>query len=70
MEPKRLGKKCDLVMKGGVTSAVVYPKAISELSKEYHFRASGEHQQVRLRRQWPRPRSMRGRAEHWMRLGK
>jgi predicted acylesterase/phospholipase RssA len=32
---------CDLVMKGGITSGVVYPKAISRLSKEYHFRSIG-----------------------------
>jgi hypothetical protein len=30
-------KKCDLVMKGGVTSGVVYPRAITELSREYHM---------------------------------
>lgn len=30
-------KKCDLVMKGGVTSGVVYPRAITELSREYQF---------------------------------
>lgn len=30
-------KDCDLIMKGGLTSGVVYPLAISELSKEYRF---------------------------------
>jgi predicted acylesterase/phospholipase RssA len=30
-------KKCDLVMKGGVTSGIVYPGAICELAKEYSF---------------------------------
>ncbi|HKQ25778.1 MAG TPA: patatin-like phospholipase family protein [Burkholderiales bacterium] len=36
--PRRL---CDLVMKGGVTSGVVYPLAICELSKHYNFRNIG-----------------------------
>jgi hypothetical protein len=30
-------KKCDLVMKGGITSGIVYPGAVLELSKEYEF---------------------------------
>jgi predicted acylesterase/phospholipase RssA len=34
-------KLCDLVMKGGVTSGVVYPTAITELSKEYRFASIG-----------------------------
>lgn len=34
-------KKCDLVMKGGVTSGVVYPKAVLELSKTYTFQNIG-----------------------------
>jgi predicted acylesterase/phospholipase RssA len=37
MQPIQPPKKCDLVMKGGVTSGVVYPKAITELSTEYTF---------------------------------
>ncbi|WP_436397728.1 hypothetical protein [Roseobacter sp. S98] len=32
-------KECDLVMKGGTTSGVVYPFAITEISKEYRFRS-------------------------------
>lgn len=32
---------CDLVMKGGITSGVVYPKAISRLAREYRFRSIG-----------------------------
>jgi predicted acylesterase/phospholipase RssA len=32
---------CDLVMKGGITSGVVYPLAIHELSKHYQFRNVG-----------------------------
>src|SRR5271170_3011840 len=40
--PKNVPKKmCDLVMKGGVTSGVVYPAAITELSKEYRFASIG-----------------------------
>ena len=30
-------KKCDLVMKGGITSGIVYPGAVLELSKEFEF---------------------------------
>ncbi|MGB0126613.1 MAG: patatin-like phospholipase family protein [Rhodocyclaceae bacterium] len=32
---------CDLVMKGGITSGVVYPKAITALSKHYRFKSIG-----------------------------
>jgi hypothetical protein len=32
---------CDLVMKGGITSGVVYPYAILELAKVYRFRSIG-----------------------------
>ena len=34
-------KFCDLVMKGGITSGVVYPKAIDELAHEYMFKNIG-----------------------------
>jgi predicted acylesterase/phospholipase RssA len=34
-------KKCDLVMKGGITSGIVYPGAVLELSKEYEFASIG-----------------------------
>ncbi|GAB4181033.1 MAG: RpoH suppressor SuhR [Wenzhouxiangellaceae bacterium] len=34
-------KECDLVMRGGITSGVVYPRAITELSKTYRFRSVG-----------------------------
>lgn len=34
-------KKCDLVMKGGVTSGVVYPRAITRLSREFQFSSIG-----------------------------
>ena len=32
---------CDLVMKGGITSGVVYPPAICALAKEYRFKNIG-----------------------------
>jgi len=41
MEPGRPQKKCDLVMKGGVTSGVVYPRAITQMSREYQFVSIG-----------------------------
>ena len=41
MSDARPQKKCDLVMKGGVTSGVVYPRAISQLSREYQFSSIG-----------------------------
>jgi predicted acylesterase/phospholipase RssA len=34
-------KYCDIVMKGGITSGVVYPPAVVELSKTYSFRNIG-----------------------------
>jgi hypothetical protein len=38
MEPER---NCDVVMKGGITSGIVYPEAIHELSRRYRFRSVG-----------------------------
>ncbi len=32
---------CDLVMKGGITSGIVYPPAVLELSKHYTFQSIG-----------------------------
>lgn len=32
---------CDLIMKGGITSGVVYPFAITELARRYHFVSIG-----------------------------
>ena len=32
---------CDLVMKGGITSGVVYPKAIALLARHYRFKSIG-----------------------------
>lgn len=34
-------KGCDIIMKGGITSGIVYPKAIFELAKSYRFRSIG-----------------------------
>ncbi len=34
-------KMCDLVMKGGVTSGVVYPYAVLQLATQYRFRSIG-----------------------------
>jgi hypothetical protein len=34
-------KVCDLVMKGGITSGIVYPKAVAELAKTYEFASIG-----------------------------
>src|SRR5437764_8879086 len=33
--------QCDLVMKGGITSGIVYPPALLELSKKYRFSSIG-----------------------------
>src|SRR6266851_3655618 len=30
-------RKCDLVMKGGITSGIVYPAAVCELAREFQF---------------------------------
>lgn len=32
---------CDIVMKGGITSGIVYPNAVIELSRKYHFKNIG-----------------------------
>src|SRR3954469_15915406 len=34
--------ECDLVMKGGITSGVVYPLAVCELATVYRLRSVGE----------------------------
>jgi len=34
-------KECDLIMKGGITSGVVYPRAVLELHQNYDFRSIG-----------------------------
>jgi predicted acylesterase/phospholipase RssA len=42
-EPEALPelRNCDLVMKGGITSGIVYPKAVCELAKHFTFRNIG-----------------------------
>lgn len=39
--PKRPKRQADLVMKGGITSGVVYPLAVCQLAKTYAFRSIG-----------------------------
>ena len=34
-------EECDLVMKGGITSGVVYPSAIRKIAGRYRFRNLG-----------------------------
>lgn len=34
-------RRCDIVMKGGITSGVVYPRAVHELSKKFRFSSIG-----------------------------
>jgi hypothetical protein len=41
MDCDQTGRNCDLVMKGGITSGVVYPLAIYELSRSYRFQNIG-----------------------------
>jgi hypothetical protein len=33
--------ECDLVMRGGITSGIVYPRAIAKLAETYNFRSIG-----------------------------
>jgi len=37
----RVLKKCDVVMKGGITSGIVYPGAICQLANDYSFQSVG-----------------------------
>ena len=41
MQKADLPTECDVVMKGGITSGVVYPAAIVALSAKYRFRNIG-----------------------------
>src|SRR4051794_40334265 len=34
-------RQCDVVMKGGITSGVIYPAALVELARSYRFRGLG-----------------------------
>src|ERR1041384_1009840 len=40
-DPGPTVRYCDIVMKGGITSGVVYPPAVVELAKTYTFRNIG-----------------------------
>ena len=40
MEPNEL-KKCDIVMKGGITSGIVYPALVCKLAERYQFKSIG-----------------------------
>src|SRR5947208_11940137 len=40
-EPTCQPTDCDLVMKGGITSGVVYPSAVLDLKERYRFRNIG-----------------------------
>ena len=33
--------ECNVIMKGGITSGVIYPRALSEFAKTYRFRSLG-----------------------------
>ena len=44
---------CDLVMKGGITSGIVYPKAVCELASEFTFRNIGGNSAGPLQPQLP-----------------
>ncbi len=37
----RATRRCDIIMKGGITSGIVYPKAVCRLALEYRFRSIG-----------------------------
>jgi predicted acylesterase/phospholipase RssA len=42
IDPGDIGRRfCDLVLKGGITSGVVYPAAVARLSRQYRFRNIG-----------------------------
>lgn len=41
MLERRPVKECDIIMKGGITSGVVYPSTVVELAKTYRFRSIG-----------------------------
>lgn len=38
---ERPAKECDIIMKGGITSGVVYPSAVAQLAKRFRFRSVG-----------------------------
>jgi Patatin-like phospholipase len=40
-DPKNIARFCDVVMKGGVTSGIVYPRALCHLATEFNLRNIG-----------------------------
>ena len=38
---KGQSSECDIIMKGGITSGVVYPKTILRMAEQYRFRSIG-----------------------------
>ena len=51
--------ECDIVMKGGVTSGIVYPYAILELARRYRFCSVGGTPLVPSQPRWQPRRNMR-----------
>ena len=43
------GRLCDIVMKGGITSGIVYPAAVREIAKAFNFKNMEEHRLGQLR---------------------
>src|SRR5688572_18344415 len=41
MSTSPTGPFCDMVMKGGITSGVVYPKAVTEIARTHTFKSIG-----------------------------
>ncbi len=41
MEAEDRRRHCDVVMKGGITSGIVYPPAVCELAQDYRFECVG-----------------------------
>ena len=39
--PRAPTRECDMIMKGGITSGVVYPRTAVELASQYRFRRLG-----------------------------
>src|SRR5262245_9481104 len=39
--PSSPARFCDLVMKGGITSGIVYPRVVTELAKQYTLKSVG-----------------------------
>lgn len=35
------GHECDIVMKGGMTSAIIYPAAVAAIASDYRLRSIG-----------------------------